>query len=103
MVENGIARAVNVTSKKWWIDYAQTIVAASVAVIIISLFTESKTNLYIGISFACVFSVIAFLTSLKSQGLKTFTGGPKLVFGNRKAPEKDYSDFGEFEKQFGLL
>lgn len=102
MVENGIARAVNVTSKKWWIDYSQTIVMAAIAVIIISLFTDSKTNLYIGIAFAGTFSVIAFVTSLKSQGLKTFTGGPKILFGNRKFREKKYDNSDDYFDAFNI-
>ena len=89
-----LKQTVNVTSKRWWIQYAQGFIITAIVVIFLSAMTGNIRDIGIGAGILVLFTVIGLFASIRKYGLwDTITSGPAILFGSRpvKQPVEDKS------------
>lgn len=89
-----LKQTVNVTSKRWWIQYSQGFIITAIVVIFLSAMTGNIRDIGIGAGVLVLFTVIGLSASFKKYGFwNTITSGPAIIFGGPsiKKPVEDSS------------
>ena len=89
-----LKQTVNVTSKRWWIQYSQGFVITAIVVIFLSAMTGNMRDIGIGVGVLVLFAGIGLFASSKKYGFwNTITSGPAILFGSpsKKQPIDDSS------------
>ncbi len=89
-----LKQTVNVTSKRWWIQYSQGFIITAIVVIFLSAMTGNIRDIGIGAGVLVLFVGIGLFASIRKYGAwKTITSGPAIIFGSRtvKKPVEDSS------------
>ena len=64
-----LKQTVNVTSKRWWIQYAQGFIITAIVVIFLSAMTGNIRDIGIGAGILVLFTVIGLFASIRKYGL----------------------------------
>lgn len=89
-----LKQTVNVTSKRWWIQYSQWFIITAIIVIFLSALTGNIRDIGIGAGVLALFVGIGLFASIRKYGLRaTFTSGPAILFGSAPPPKEARATF----------
>jgi len=99
-----LKQTVNVTSKRWWIQYSQGFIITAIVVIFLSAMTGNMRDIGIGVGVLVLFTGIGLFTSSRKYGFwNTITSGPAILFGSPsiKQPNENNSFDSTFDTSSG--